>query len=104
MGRGTVVAVESSRRLFALRLANGCAWVFSQHSGLPVRVGDLLLGDVDITGFRLFAYASGFCRAYREAGPFSHDTALGLVYVMQTPMGGSSCSGREEDVDRSVLP
>ncbi|WP_326541901.1 hypothetical protein [Pseudorhodoferax sp.] len=99
-----MVAVESSRRLFALRLADGSAWVFSQHSGLPVRVGELLLGDVDIAGFRLFAYGGGFCRAYREAGPFSHEAVLGPGDVMQTSMGGTSCRRREEDVDRSVLP
>lgn len=103
MGRGTVVAVESSKRLFALRLANGSTWVFSQHSGVPVQVGDLLLGYVDIVGFRLFAYCGGFCRAYREAGPFSHETALGLVCVVQTPVGGSSDDGGNEDVDRSLL-
>jgi hypothetical protein len=104
MGRGTVVAVESSKRLFALRLANGSAWVFSQHSGVPVQVGDLLLGYVDIVGFRVFAYGGGFCRAYREAGPFNHETALRLVCVVQTPVGGSSGDEREEDVDRSLFP
>lgn len=104
MGRGTVVAVESSRRLFALRLANGSAWVFSQHSGVLVRVGDLLLGYVDTVGFRVFAYGGGFCRAYREAGPFSHEAALGLAYVMQAPMGAASCRESEEDVDQSVFP
>jgi hypothetical protein len=104
MGRGTVVAVESSRRLFALRLANGSAWVFSQHSGVPVQLGDLLLGYVDIVGFRLFAHGGGFCRAYREAGPFSQETALRLVCVRQAPVGEASGAGRKEDVDRSLFP
>lgn len=79
MGQGTVVAVESRSRQFVLRLANGSVWLFSQHSGQPVQVGDLLMGYVDIVGFRVFAGGGGFCRAYREAGPFGLEVSLGAV-------------------------
>lgn len=85
MGQGIVVFVQSSERLFVLQLADGRAWLFSQHSGLPVQVGDLLMGYVDTIGFRVFACSGGFCRAYREAGPFHSERTAG-----QTPM-------REED-------
>jgi len=103
MGRGTVFAVEVRRRLFVLQLADGSAWLFSQHSGQLVQVGDLLTGYVDIVGFRVFAYGGGFCRAYCEAGPLSPQAALSLTVVSQTPGGMSPSSEREEDVHRSVL-
>ncbi|KQP35854.1 hypothetical protein ASF44_21395 [Pseudorhodoferax sp. Leaf274] len=101
-----MVAVESSSRLFALRLADGSARVFSQHSGLPVQVGELLVGYTDITGFRLFAYGGGFCRAYCEAGPLSHEVALGLLLsqLLQMPAGAPPSSEKESHVDRSLLP
>lgn len=57
----------------------------------------------DVVGFRLFAYTSGFCRVYREVGPFKHETAQGSAYPMQTPMS-CACNGeREENVERSLL-
>lgn len=89
--------------MFVLQLANGSAWLFSQHSGQPVQVGDLLTGYVDIVGFRVFAYGDGFCRAYCEAGPLDHEAVLGMGARLQTPQGGSSHKGRKEHVDRSVL-
>lgn len=88
MPRGIVVAVDASRRLFVLQIADGSSAVYSQHSGAPVEVGNLLMGYTGITGFRIFAHCQGFCRAHYEAGPLDND-ALRLAlsaWAMAAPL------------------
>ncbi|KQP49833.1 hypothetical protein [Pseudorhodoferax sp. Leaf274] len=89
MQQAIVIAVAPQRSAFAVETSSGLCAVFCQHSGPPVRAGDVLQGEVLARGARRLSHEDGTVGAVGDSGPVSRAVALALLEE-----AGASGNGR----------
>ncbi len=79
MPKGTVIAVDRSRDLFAVHIYGDDCAIFFKLFGPELEIGDYVTGDLFATGPRLIEHENGQCGVNGDTGSMSCSAAKKIV-------------------------